>query len=46
MSAKTIDHAIAASQKGDLKQATALFDKIQKKLTQSHHLHACTLTHL
>ena len=32
MSAKTIDQAIAALQKGDLKQATALFDKIRKIL--------------
>ena len=46
MSAKTIDQAIAALQKGDLKQATALFDKIRKKLTQPHHLHACTVTYL
>ena len=33
MSAKTIDQAITALQKGDLKQATALFDKIRKKIT-------------
>ena len=46
MSSKTINHAIEAFKQGDLKQATTLFDKIQKNLTQPQHLHACTLAYL
>ena len=46
MSLKTINHATEAFKQGDLKKATALFDKIQKKLTQPQHLHACTLAYL
>ena len=45
MSLKKADRAIAALQRGDLKQAASMFDQCQKKLSQPNQMHACAVTY-
>lgn len=45
MSLKKADRAIAALQRGDLKQAASMFDQCRKKLSQPNQMHACAVTY-